>query len=74
MPGFVTLDAQDYSHKRWGVAGLHDIRLRLFALLRKAPRRYAALPGARSQRVLCQQQVNVTLENGNVMWQRAGDG
>ncbi|ECE0288632.1 2-octaprenyl-6-methoxyphenyl hydroxylase [Salmonella enterica subsp. enterica] len=66
--GFVTLDAQDYSLAALGhVAELHDIGLRLFALLRKAPGVTLHCPERVASVSRTQQQVNVTLENGNVI-------
>ncbi len=66
--GFVTLDAQDYSPAALGhVAELHDIGLRLFALLRKAPGVTLHCPERVASVSRTQQQVNVTLENGNVI-------
>ncbi len=68
--GFVTLDARDYSTAALGhVAELHDIGLRLFALLRKA-RALRCTAQARNRRVAYPTAVNVTLENGNVIAER----
>lgn len=64
----MTLDAQDYSLAALGhVAELHDIGLRLFALLRKAPCVTLHCPERVASVSRTQQQVNVTLENGNVI-------
>ncbi len=64
----MTLDAQDYSLAALGhVAELHDIGLRLFALLRKAPGVTLHCPERVASVSRTQQQVNVTLENGNVI-------
>lgn len=66
--GFVTLQAQDYQTSALGqVVELHDVGKRLFALLREAPGVTLHCP----QRVMSserrQNDVSVTLENGNVI-------
>lgn len=66
--GFVTLDAEDYRLAALGhVAELHDIGLRLFALLRQAPGVTLHCPERVASVSRTEQQVNVTLENGRVI-------
>lgn len=63
--GFVTLDAEDYRIPALGqVVELHDVGLRLFALLRKAPGVTLHCPDRVASVSRTQEQVNVTLENG----------
>ncbi|MDA8478263.1 2-octaprenyl-6-methoxyphenyl hydroxylase [Citrobacter sp. Awk 4] len=66
--GFVTLDAQDYRIAALGqVVELHDVGQRLFGLLRKAPGVTLHCPARVATVSRTQEQVNVTLENGDVI-------
>ncbi|POT56670.1 2-octaprenyl-6-methoxyphenyl hydroxylase [Citrobacter amalonaticus] len=66
--GFVTLDAQDYRIPALGqVVELHDVGLRLFALLRKAAGVTLHCPDRVASVSRTQEQVNVTLENGDIV-------
>ncbi|MCT7027934.1 2-octaprenyl-6-methoxyphenyl hydroxylase, partial [Salmonella enterica subsp. enterica serovar Minnesota] len=65
--GFVTLDAQEYRLPALGqVVELHDVGLRLFALLRKAPGVTLHCPDRVASVARTQEHVEVTLENGEV--------
>lgn len=76
--GFVTLDAEDYRLPALGqVVELHDVGLRLFALLRKAPGVTLHCPARVSSVSRSQVQVNVQLETGETIGGRvlvAADG
>lgn len=76
--GFVTLDADDYRIPALGqVVELHDVGLRLFALLRKAPGVTLHCPDRVASVSRTQEQVNVTLETGETIAGRvlvAADG
>ncbi|MDW2644742.1 2-octaprenyl-6-methoxyphenyl hydroxylase [Citrobacter sp. HN-141] len=66
--GFVTLDAQEYSISALGqVVELHDVGLRLFALLRKAPGVTLHSPARVASVSRTQERVDVTLENGETI-------
>ena len=66
--GFVTLDAQEYRIPALGqVVELHDVGLRLFALLRKAPGVTLHCPDRVASVSRTQERVEVTLENGEVI-------
>lgn len=63
--GFVTLDADDYRLPALGqVVELHDVGLRLFALLRKAPGVTLHCPDRVANVARTEEQVSVTLESG----------
>lgn len=63
--GFVTLDAGDYRLPALGqVVELHDVGLRLFALLRKAPGVTLHCPDRVASVARTKEQVSVTLESG----------
>jgi len=65
---FVSLDAEDYAIPALGqVVELHDVGHRLFALLKKAPGVRLCCPAKVSQVARSQQQVNVTLDNGETL-------
>lgn len=76
--GFVTLDAQEYRIPALGqVVELHDVGLRLFALLRKAPGVTLHCPDRVARVSRTQERVEVTLENGEMITGRllvAADG
>lgn len=76
--GCVTLDAQEYRIPALGqVVELHDVGLRLFALLRKARGVTLHCPDRVASVSRTQQHVEVTLENGEVITGRvlvAADG
>ena len=76
--GFVTLDAQEYRLPALGqVVELHDVGLRLFALLRKAPGVTLHCPDRVASVSRTQGHVEVTLENGESITGRvvvAADG
>lgn len=76
--GFVTLDAQEYRIPALGqVVELHDVGLRLFALLRKAPGVTLHCPDRVASVSRTQERVEVTLENGEMIAGRllvAADG
>ena len=66
--GFVTLDAQEYRIPALGqVVELHDVGLRLFALLRKAPGITLHCPDRVASVSRTQERVEVTLENGEMI-------
>lgn len=66
--GFVTLDAGDYRLPALGqVVELHDVGLRLFALLRKAPGVTLHCPERVASVTRTAEQVSVTLENGETL-------
>lgn len=63
--------------QRWAVVELHDVGLRLFALLRKAPGVTLHCPDRVASVARTQEHVEVTLENGEVITGRvvvAADG
>jgi 2-polyprenyl-6-methoxyphenol 4-hydroxylase len=66
--GFVTLQADDYRLPALGnVVELHDVGLRLFALLRKAPGVTLHCPSRVASVERTQDAVSVTLDNGDVL-------
>ncbi|CBG91608.1 2-octaprenyl-6-methoxyphenyl hydroxylase [Citrobacter rodentium] len=66
--GFVTLDADDYRLPALGqVVELHEVGLRLFSLLRKAPGVTLHCPQRVASVARTQEQVSVTLESGETL-------
>lgn len=66
--GFVTLEADDYQISALGqVVELHDVGLRLFALLRKAPGVTLHCPQRVTTFTRSSDNVSVTLDNGTVL-------
>lgn len=66
--GFVTLEAQDYRVDALGqVVELHDVGLRLFSLLKRAPGVTLHCPARVSEFSRSQAGVSVTLENGETL-------
>ncbi|WP_158783940.1 2-octaprenyl-6-methoxyphenyl hydroxylase [Pantoea sp. BAV 3049] len=65
---FVSLEAKEYAISALGqVVELHDVGQRLFALLKKAPGVRLCCPAKVSGVVRTQQQVSVTLDNGETL-------
>lgn len=67
-PGFVTLDAQDYALSALGqVVELYEVGQRLFDLLQQAPGVTLRCPARATTVIRQQQQVTITLENGETL-------